>query len=40
MTKQDEKMSKEFKRVDADIQKSFERIFKTSKKTFDFLADK
>jgi len=40
MTKENERVRKEFKRVDADIQKSFERIFKTSKKTFDFLADK
>jgi hypothetical protein len=40
MTRENEKMRKELKRVDADIQKSFERIFKTSRKTFDFLADK
>jgi len=40
MTKENERMHKEFKKVDADMQKSFERILRTSKKTFDFLADK
>jgi hypothetical protein len=38
--KEDERIHKEFRRLDRDIQKSFEKVFRSSRKTLDFLADK
>lgn len=40
MGREDERIGKEFKRIDRDIKKNFDKMFKSSRKTLDFLADK